>query len=82
MAYVSLSSEKMQHWALAIRAHGLVDFVVPLLDVLQVWGFVGGQLLWMAAPFFGERTLAPVAEALEQPETIRQFQRYLLEGEA
>lgn len=82
MAYVTLSSEKMQRWALEIRTRGLVDVVIPFLDVLQVWGFVGGQLLWMAVPFFGESALAPIAEVLEQPETIRQFQQYLLEGEA
>ena len=82
MAYQPLPSEKMRLWATAIQERGLVDLVTPLLDVLQVWGFVGGQFLWMITPFFGERTLAPIAEALEQPETIRQFQQYLLEREA
>ncbi len=82
MAYAPLPVEKMQHWATVIRERGLVDFVIPLLDVLPMWGFVGGQILWMVAPFFGESAIAPIAEALEQPEMIRQFQRYLLEGEA
>ena len=82
MAYTPLPSDKMRRWATAIRERGLADLMIPLLDVLQVWGFVGGQVLWMITPFFGERTLAPIAEALEQPETIRQFQHYLFEGEA
>jgi len=82
MAYTPITQEKMRCWAAAIRNRGLVELVVPLLDVLQVWGFVGGQLLWMLTPFFGERALTPLAEAIEQPETIQQFQQYLSEGEA
>lgn len=81
MAYTQLSAEKMRLLAMTIRERGLVDLVLPLLDVLQVWGFVGGQVLWMVTPFFGERTLAPIAEAIEQPEMIQQFRQYLFEGE-
>jgi hypothetical protein len=37
-------------------------------------------MLWMLAPFFGEN-LALFAEALEQPETLRQLEDYLRAGE-
>ena len=73
---------KLQQWATAIRERGLVDVVIPVLDVLQMWGFVGGQLLWMIAPFVGEEKLSPLAEALESPDAWLAFRQYLSEGEA
>ncbi|MBN1873326.1 MAG: hypothetical protein JXA33_03780 [Anaerolineae bacterium] len=73
-------SAQLARWVTAIREYGLVDVALPFLDVLQVWGFVGGQVLWMLAPFFGER-LAPLAEALEQPEILRQLEDDLRAGE-
>lgn len=75
-------SVKLQQWATVIQKRGLVDVVTPFLDVLQAWGFVGGQMLWMIAPFVGEEKLAPFAEALERPEAFRAFRQYLNEGEA
>lgn len=81
MEYESMPSKQIEQWAAAIQARGLADLAIPFLDVLQIWGFVGGQILWMLAPFVGENTLAPFAEALEEPETLRELQRYLREGE-
>jgi len=78
--YDYIPSERIARWATVIRERGLADVALPFLDVLQVWGFVGGQLLWMLAPFLGER-LAPFAEALEQPETLRQLEDNLRAGE-
>ncbi|HOT92280.1 MAG TPA: hypothetical protein PLJ78_13850 [Anaerolineae bacterium] len=72
---------QIEQWAAAIRARGLADVAIPLLDVLQVWGFVGSQILWMAAPFMGRQKLAPLAEALEEPETLRHLQHCLREDE-
>jgi len=73
-------SEQVARWATVIRERGLTDVALPFLDVLQVWGFVGGQMLWMLAPFFGEN-LVPFAEALEQPEVLRQLEDSLRAGE-
>ena len=81
MEYEHLPSKQIELWATAIQERGLADLAIPILDVLQIWGFVGGQILWMLAPFVGEKALAPFAEALEEPETLRQLQRYLREGE-
>lgn len=80
MEYEQVPSERVARWATTIREHGLADVALPFLNVLQVWGFVGGQILWMLAPFFGE-SLAPFAEALEQPETLRQLEDHLRAGE-
>lgn len=80
MEYEHIPPEKIARWATAIRERGLADMALPFLNVLQMWGFVGGQMLWMLAPFFGE-SLAPFAEALEQPETLRQLEDNLRAGE-
>jgi hypothetical protein len=80
MEYEGVPSERVVRWATTIRERGLTDVALPFLDVLQVWGFVGGQMLWMLAPFFG-KSLAPFAEALEQPEMLRQLEDNLRAGE-
>ncbi|MFN2108255.1 MAG: hypothetical protein ACK2UI_01215 [Anaerolineae bacterium] len=80
MEYEHVPPEQIERWATAIRERGLADVALPFLSVLQVWGFVGGQMLWMLAPFFGE-SLASFAEALEQPETLRQLGDNLRAGE-
>ena len=81
MEYEHVPPTQIDRWTAAIQARGLADVAIPLLDVLQIWGFVGGQILWMLAPFVGKHTLAPFAEALEEPETLRQLQCRLREGE-
>ncbi|MBN1246302.1 MAG: hypothetical protein JXC32_01530 [Anaerolineae bacterium] len=49
----------------------MADLVVRFL---QMWGFVGGQILWMVAPFLGEDlaegSIASMARALEDPQTL------------
>ncbi len=80
MEYEHTPSERVAQWATTIRERGLTNAALPFLHVCQVWGFVGGQMLWMLAPFFGE-SLAPFAEALEQPETLRQLEDLLRAGE-
>jgi hypothetical protein len=67
-------------WADHLRARGLGDVAGAAVDVLRVWGFVGGQILWMAMPLIGEATLAPVAETLENPEALAVLRTYLIEG--
>ena len=68
MKQETVSSAQLKRWAAAIRAYRWETVAVLLLDVFQVWGFIGGQFLWMLSPFFGKETLAPYAEFLEQPE--------------
>ena len=68
-------------WAESLERRGLAGWLIPLLDVLQVWGFVAGQFLWMLTPFLRWRSLTVAAEALEEPETLRRLQQCLIEGE-
>lgn len=79
VTHQSLSTTDMQRWAVQLRDFGLTDFAIPFLDVLQVWGFVGAQAMWMLTPLLGTR-LTRFAAALEQPETLQQLQQYLLDG--
>jgi hypothetical protein len=71
-------TETLERWATALQRRGLANIAVMALDVLQVWGFVGGQLLWMLEPFCGNNTLTTLAETLEQPEVLRALQAFLL----
>lgn len=71
-------SPQLTRWANQLEVRGLTPIAIPLLDVLQVWGFVGGQLLWMLAPLVGQSTLAPLAEALEEPEALSELQAHLI----
>ncbi len=66
-------------WADSFRARGLEDLVLILSDLLPAWGFIGGQILWMLAPFVGEAAITPIARALESPEALEELHRYLLE---
>ncbi|MFP4396326.1 MAG: hypothetical protein ACLFTI_13800 [Anaerolineales bacterium] len=75
------TSPQLTRWADQLEARGLTPIAIPLLDLLQVWGFIGGQLLWMLAPLFGQSTLAPLAETLEEPEALGALQAQLIERE-
>ncbi|MBN1260069.1 MAG: hypothetical protein JXB35_05260 [Anaerolineae bacterium] len=70
-----------QQWAEALERNGLASFAIPLLDVLQVWGFVGAQLLWMIQPLLDDSAIEDLAMLLERPETLRLLQKRLIEGE-
>lgn len=72
---------KILQLADTIKEQGLASLVIPLLDVLQVWGFVGSQLLWMAAPLIGGTSTTMLAEIMEEPGALQRLQQYLLEGE-
>jgi hypothetical protein len=73
-----LSSTKLEHWAEFLQAHNLVDLTTVLLDSAGVWGFVGGQIMWMLTPFFGESKLGQLAELLEDPEALQELRDYLV----
>lgn len=71
------SEVPLQQWAAALHQRGLTGLAIPLLDLLKLWGFVGGQLLWMLSPFLGSDATT-VATALEQPETLQRLQDHLV----
>jgi hypothetical protein len=65
-----------------VRARHLGELAATLVKGLQAWGFVGGQILLMLAPFFGgTMPMTALAEALENPETLKKLRVYLAEGE-
>ena len=70
-----LSTDELEHWAEFLQAHNLVDLSAVLLNYAGAWGFVGGQILWMLTPFFGEPKLA---ELLEDPEALQELRDYLV----
>ncbi len=80
MAPESAPSSVVIAWFEKLKHRGLGGLALWILDILQVWGFVGGQLLWMVSPFFGEAALAPFAQMLEQPERLDRVRDHLLEG--
>lgn len=73
---------EVTRWAALLERHGLVEFAVPWLDVLCIWGFVGAQLLWMLSPFSSTGTLPALAAALERPDLLQALQQRLMEGDA
>ena len=70
----------LQQWAESLQRRGLGEVALWMLDLLRVWGFVGGQLLWMLSPFVDDdRSLRLWAQVLEQPERFRRVRNALLE---
>lgn len=67
-------------WMEALERRGGAELATLLVRLLQVWGFVGSQLLWMAAPFVGEQTVGPIARVLEDPEALKALKRRTTKG--
>lgn len=68
-------------WIAAIRARGWGDAFSTALDVLEPFGPLGAQLLWVAQPAarlggWGE-TLGALARALEQPGGVEKLRQAL-----
>jgi len=70
----------LTQWVDALRARKLDDLAHLFIRVLQVWGYAGGQLLWMLAPFLGDATVTPLAQALEDPEALEALHTRIAEG--
>ena len=72
-----LSTDELEHWVEFLQVHNLVNLSSILLKYANVWGFVGGQILWMLTPFFGESKLKRLAEVLEDPQALQELHDYL-----
>ena len=70
----------LYQWAKALQQQGLDELVVPLLEILKVWGFIGSQMLYLLAPFVNQPTLTSWADVLERPEIMEHMQQHWLEG--
>jgi hypothetical protein len=73
-----LPTDKLERLTAFLQAHNLVDVTVVMLNYASAWGFIGGQILWMLTPFFGESKLNHLAELLENPEAMKELRDYLV----
>jgi len=70
----------LERWVDALHARKLDDLAHLFVNFLQIWGYAGSQLLWMLAPFVGDTTVTPLAEALEDPQTLNALHARITEG--
>lgn len=73
---------EIERWAALLHRYGLAEFAVFWFDVLQLWGFLGAQMLWMFSYFSSSSTLTTLATALEAPEVWQALQQRLIKGGA
>lgn len=74
------SGANLKKLAHTLRERNLTGPALVALSVLDIWGFVGAQLVWMLMPLIQTDACAEFAEVLEDPEALRQFRQYLVEG--
>jgi len=70
----------LEQWVDALRLRKLDDVAHLFVNLLQIWGFAGSQLLWMLAPFVGDATVTPLAETLEDPHALEALHARITEG--
>lgn len=67
-----------------IQSWGLSGLVSVLLDILEPFAFVGGQLLWVMKPTLGllvdGNRIAEYAVMLERPEAYNLLREQITEG--
>lgn len=68
-------------WIQSVKQTGLGDFVHMAVKVLAPLGPIGAQLLFVVEPFagiaFDRKMIRDIANALEEPETIKHLQEQL-----
>ncbi len=77
-ADTSLDGNYVQ-WAEDVKRRGLTSLVLTLLEVLQAWQELSVQLLWLASPLVGSKSLDPWIIALENPQVMQDLRRVLKE---
>lgn len=73
-----LPTDKLEQWSAFLKSRNLLGFASVLLSFATIWGYVGGQVLWMLTPFVGESRLKDVAEMMENPEALKELRDYLV----
>ncbi len=74
------SGVNLKKLADALRERNLTGPALVALSVLDVLGFAGAQIVWMLMPFVQTDTCAEIARIMEDPNALRQFRQYLVEG--
>ncbi len=57
-------------WVDDLQNSPLGDATILLVRGLHMWGFLIGQILWMAAPLIGEHRVSALARTLEDDEAM------------
>jgi hypothetical protein len=83
MACAILPVMMTQGWIQQVRARGLEDVFGTALDVLEPFGPLGAQALWIAQPVLGlfvaRDLLGDLAQALEEPGGVERLRQQLEE---
>lgn len=74
-------SNSPPEWISELRARGWANAALTVLDVLEPFGALGAQLLYVTSPTLGvlgwRNPAEGLAQALETPEGIEQIRRWL-----
>ena len=72
--------ESLIRWVEAFQEYGGADLANLVVRLLQMWGFVGGQILWMASPLLGVQRIGLIAQALEDPQALEALKTRITKG--
>ncbi|MDF1512832.1 MAG: hypothetical protein P1S60_03375 [Anaerolineae bacterium] len=73
-----LPPNELEHWVAYLKAHHLAGMAAVMIRSAEVWGYLGGQILWMLTPFLGETELTHLAELLENPSALHELRDALV----
>jgi hypothetical protein len=76
-----MNNEPHFEWLMQVQARGWGGALSTALDVLEPFGALGAQFLWVAQPAFGllgaEAIVRGLAQALEEPGGIEALRKAL-----
>ena len=72
--------DNLANWAAWLRQHKLVDVALMGLQIIEMWGFAGEQLIWALMPFVNRQNQTVLRDLIEHPESLQQLKLYLAEG--
>ncbi|MFN8375825.1 MAG: hypothetical protein U0694_23505 [Anaerolineae bacterium] len=68
-------------WLRTIKAHGWENIFSAVLDVLEPFGALGAQALWVLQPalsiLVSREALGSIAQALEEPDELQRLREEL-----
>ena len=77
--------EESGDWLENIKARGMGDTLITVLDVLEPIGPLGAQVLWLAQPLLGvfgwHKVTGEIANALEEPGGVENLRQRLHNNE-
>ena len=80
-----LLKQRLSNWSAKLRARGLGDLAILLLDIAEPFGPLGAQALLIAQPalslFVSHREIADFADLLDDPGAMEWWRDELVGGE-